>query len=492
MSNLYHISDEGPSCNSSREMRNRAEKMRRDKLNSYIGELATLVPMVASSAKKMDKTSILRLTATHLRINQTLLRSNPQVEMPKQIDQYLLEQIVCNELGGFMLILTVSGKIIFVSHTVENLLGYLQTDLMGQSIYNITSQTDHDKLRTYLTSSGDLETSWRKYFTISLKRAGPKSEAPVFESVRVMGIHRPCGTPHDFNQNTSTSNEVVAINSANNDILVLFIRVNRPEPISNKLLDASRDEYITRHLVDGRIINCDHRISLVAGYMTDEVAGLSAFKFMHKDDLHFVIVALRQMYDRGETKGSSCYRLLSRNSKFIYLKTNGFLEVDSQGTVESFICINTLVDEKEGIRLNEDMKRRYSAYVNFNTIPSSPDSHPSKESVEDPQHVEQAVMHLIRNLPSPGSDICSTPSPKLHYVNEKQDCDAHLTEISTDNYHGTIKTVMKRPPSTDLDANLSLKRRKSLSSIYSIGSTPMAFPDALLPTRKAVIKKETI
>lgn len=52
-------------------MRNRAEKMRRDKLNSYIGELATLVPMVARSAKRMDKTSILRLAATHLRIYQS-------------------------------------------------------------------------------------------------------------------------------------------------------------------------------------------------------------------------------------------------------------------------------------------------------------------------------------------------------------------------------------------------------------------------------------
>lgn len=52
-------------------MRNRAEKMRRDKINSYITELAQLVPMIARSVKRMDKTSILRLTATHLRIYQS-------------------------------------------------------------------------------------------------------------------------------------------------------------------------------------------------------------------------------------------------------------------------------------------------------------------------------------------------------------------------------------------------------------------------------------
>lgn len=50
--------------------------MRRDKLNSYIGELAQLVPMIARSAKRMDKTSILRLTATHLRIYQSEFYGN--------------------------------------------------------------------------------------------------------------------------------------------------------------------------------------------------------------------------------------------------------------------------------------------------------------------------------------------------------------------------------------------------------------------------------
>lgn len=51
-------------------MRNKAEKQRRDRLNSFINELATLVPMVSRSSKKMDKTSILRLAAVYLRLYQ--------------------------------------------------------------------------------------------------------------------------------------------------------------------------------------------------------------------------------------------------------------------------------------------------------------------------------------------------------------------------------------------------------------------------------------
>lgn len=57
---------------SSREMRNLAEKKRRDTLNTHINELSTLVPMVARSSKKMDKTSVLRLSATYLRMNKSM------------------------------------------------------------------------------------------------------------------------------------------------------------------------------------------------------------------------------------------------------------------------------------------------------------------------------------------------------------------------------------------------------------------------------------
>lgn len=76
--------------------------------------------------------------------------------------------------------------------------------------------------------------------------------------------------------------------------MVFFVKVFRPEPIADRLMEAVKDEYVTRHLIDGRIINCDQRISYIAGYMTEEVSGLSAFKFMHRDDVRWVMIALRQ------------------------------------------------------------------------------------------------------------------------------------------------------------------------------------------------------
>ncbi|KAF2899287.1 hypothetical protein ILUMI_06889 [Ignelater luminosus] len=465
---------------SSREMRNRAEKMRRDKLNSCIGELAALVPMVARSAKRMDKTSILRLAATHLRIYQTLIngKSRTPQEFPK-VDQFVLEQLVFEQLSGFLLILTSSGKIVFVSHTVEQLLGHLQTDLMGQSIYNITHPEDHDRLRLHI-SSNMWGSDWRKYFNVHLKRSGPRSEAPVYEPVNFMGMQKTNSDKSpERTHNGTSSGEVVSTTTAttttssNTDILIFFVKLSRPEPIADRLMEAVKDEYVTRHLVDGRIINCDQRISYVAGYMTEEVSGLSAFKFMHRDDVRWVMIALRQMYDRGESRGSSCYRLLSRTGQFIYLRTFGFLEIDNTGTVESFVCINTLVSEEEGQRLIKEMKERYSAIIKASSPAAltNGNGETSTPSVEDPQQLELAIAHLVTNLPSPGSESRSTPSPRSAF--ENQDCPAERHTYSPNPPLAIrVKTVSsKRPPSTDLGMNM-YKRHKVASEHTHLQSPP--------------------
>lgn len=82
--------------------------------------------------------------------------------------------------------------------------------------------------------------------------------------------------------------------SGNDIVLVCVGLIVRPPKICDRLLEACKTEYKTRHLIDGRIVQCEQAISIVAGYMTDEVTGLSPFAFMHKDEVRWVMVALRQ------------------------------------------------------------------------------------------------------------------------------------------------------------------------------------------------------
>ncbi|XP_068081210.1 aryl hydrocarbon receptor nuclear translocator homolog [Anabrus simplex] len=467
---------------SSRQQRNKAEKQRRDKLNNFITELSTLVPMVASSPKRMDKTSILRLSATYLRMYRCLpltsgdLCSLPSTQDSRSIYAHLLDILL--DMDGFMLIVNATGKIVFVTHTVEKLLGHPQNDLLGQSLYNITCPDDHAELRKNLTpdedpsaasaspvasddSSSDDTTSssaqsspsprltsgtpeappgptppperQRRSFYLHLsQRATSRSDNAQYETVHILGYlkvpHKPERGPPTHTR--SRKQRELPTTNSNDIVLVAVAQLFKEKKITDlSLLEASRDEYVTRHTKDGRIIYSDHRISVVAGYMAEEVSGLSAFNFMHKEDVKLTLIALQRMYDLGEGHGSSCYRLMSKSGQFIYLRTHGYLEYDKDTQdVTTFICINTLMTEKEGEDGLKEMKKRFSASIasigmsDFHNVIT-----PGPSSVSAPEQPAISPVALEDSLPlsdmsqymsgSEEQNHSPQPGPNAHYVN---------------------------------------------------------------------------
>lgn len=71
------------------------------------------------------------------------------------------------------------------------------------------------------------------------------------------------------------------------------------------------------------------------------------------------------MYDCRSSYGESTYRLFTRSGGVIYLHTKGFLEMNNVANqVQSFVCVNTLLNESEGQQLLMNMKRKYSVIIN--------------------------------------------------------------------------------------------------------------------------------
>ncbi|XP_038114601.1 aryl hydrocarbon receptor nuclear translocator 2 isoform X1 [Culex quinquefasciatus] len=457
MYNMYHFNrydyeDSKAACKilNGREARNRAEKNRRDKLNGSIQELSGMVPHVAESPRRMDKTAVLRLSAHALRVDYVFGKTSPKPETkPVVVQQPEVQDTLFRMLNGFLLTVTCRGQIVLVSASVEQFLGHCQTDLYGQSLYGMVHPDDLALLKQQLvptnlvnlfessapasssSSSGsrsaesneDLQKRSRdeeaeideklrqdrRRFNLRIARAGPRSEPTAYEMVTVDGCFRRAdAAPRGLKSSGPSGLQLlrrgrggredgISLHSINgNDIvLVAMVRVMKVPTICDRLIEACKYEYKTRHLIDGRIVQCDHRISVVAGYMTNEVSGLSPFTFMHKDDVRWVIVALRQMYDYNQPNGESCYRLMTRTGDFIYLKTRGYLEVDdSTKVVKSFVCINTLVSDEEGRRLVQEMKRKFSVIVDQKDLPDESD----EPAVENQQQIEQAVMNLITNF----------------------------------------------------------------------------------------------
>lgn len=108
-----------------------------------------------------------------------------------------------------------------------------------------------------------------------------------------------------------------------------------------------RDEYITRHDACGTIMYSDHRVSYVTGYMPENILGASAFLYMHQNDLLWSMVAHKQMLGTEHGQGVVTFRLRCQDNSYVTLRSRGYLEFDKQtGEFESFVCINSLVDEQ--------------------------------------------------------------------------------------------------------------------------------------------------
>ncbi|XP_021192500.3 uncharacterized protein LOC110377805 isoform X1 [Helicoverpa armigera] len=458
-----------------REMRNRAEKMRRDRLNQSVAELASMVPPVVAARRKIDKTTVLRLTAHYLRAHQYVfgdsIGQSPQEFKPDSMLKVL------SMFNGFLITTTYRGIIVVASQNVHQYLGYTELDLLGQNLLNITHEDDRAMLREQLMPksqtlgpNGELMimdepdairkaeealAQEKRQFIIRLKKLGQRSEPNQYITCHVEGSLRKSDRAcRGYNRCCQIVRRARARSenpcSSGNDIV--FIGVVRPTSetfINESALESYRMEYRTRHSIDGEIIQCEARIALVTGYMTHEVSGVNAMNFMHRDDVRWVIIALREMYDQHRLFGESCYRLIAKNGQSIYMRTRGCLEVDKETrAVTSFVCTNTVVNEEEGKQLIKLMKQKFAMMVISkedvapaekpanNEIAPPPvnenveelqdeeeeeeedededDEDDSDEEdqtdedqdalVEDPRRLEEVILHLVTNLPSPSSN----------------------------------------------------------------------------------------
>lgn len=96
------------------------------------------------------------------------------------------------------------------------------------------------------------------------------------------------------------------------------------------------------------------------------------------------------MYDNQKMYGESCYRLMTKNGQFIYMRTRGRLDVDQNSRAcTSFVCTNTVVDEKEGKQLIKFMRKKFAMMVNNYDTPA----------IEIPEEeIKDVIIFILHNL----------------------------------------------------------------------------------------------
>lgn len=138
------------------------EKRRRDKMNTYITELASIIPMSHNMSRKLDKLTVLRMAVQHMKSVQGIVNSFTEghYKPPFLSDQDLNKLItqVNNRFFGKILlyeclnhnfimfqaaegfVFAVScdhGKILYISKSVTQVLNYLPVSIKNVKFFKI-------------------------------------------------------------------------------------------------------------------------------------------------------------------------------------------------------------------------------------------------------------------------------------------------------------------------------------------------------------------
>ncbi|CAH1786265.1 unnamed protein product [Owenia fusiformis] len=372
------------------------EKRRRDKMNGYITELSNMIPMCNAMDRKLDKLTVLRMAVQHMKSIRGAISPFTEVsQKPAFLSDDELQHLILKAAEGFLFVVSCDrGKFLYASESVKNILYYNQTDLIGQSLFDIIHPKDISTIKEQLTSS---DVSPRDRFIDAKTMMPVKTEVPQDQSRLCSGARRSficrmrCAAKEsslvktesepDLDNDIATKRRkdrktyvaihctgylkswppakrnLVVDNEYDNDCnLSCLVAVGQlqqqydPQAWSeNPRIKTRPVEFMSRHAVDGKFMYVDQRATTMTGYLPQELLGTSVYEHYHNDDLvHLADFHKRVLLNKDQKLETNTYRFKTKSGTFLHLKTKAFSFRNPWTKEHEFIsAINTMVPIQE-------------------------------------------------------------------------------------------------------------------------------------------------
>uniref|UniRef100_A0A671VVQ7 Basic helix-loop-helix ARNT like 1a n=1 Tax=Sparus aurata TaxID=8175 RepID=A0A671VVQ7_SPAAU len=333
-----------------REAHSQIEKRRRDKMNSFIDELASLVPTCNAMSRKLDKLTVLRMAVQHMKTLRGA--SNPYTEAnykPSFLSDDELKHLILRAADGFLFVVGCDrGKILFVSESVYKILNYSQniTDTglpVKTDIAPGPSRLCSGARRSFFCRMKCNRPSVKvedKDFpsTCSKKKADRKSFCTI-HSTGYLKSWPP--TKMGLDEDNEPDNE-----GCNLSCLVAIGRLHPhivPQP-SLADIRVKPTEYVSRHAIDGKFVFVDQRATAILAYLPQELLGTSFYEYFHQDDIGHLAECHRQVLQMREKINTNCYKFKIKDGSFITLRSRWFSFMNPwTKEVEYIVSTNTVV-----------------------------------------------------------------------------------------------------------------------------------------------------
>ncbi|KAM6078218.1 aryl hydrocarbon receptor-like isoform 2-T2 [Theristicus caerulescens] len=355
-------------------------KRHRERLNRELERLAGLLPFPEEVVAGLDKLSVLRLSAGYLRAKSffsVALKNHGAKEVERDGDYSNGQapgsaavpegELLLQALNGFVLVVTSEGLIFYSSHTIQDYLGFHQTDVMHQSVFELIHTEDQQEFRRNL------------HWALNAPHAPEGGKSLGFSAVAYKPDQLP---PEDssflersfvcrFRCLLDNSSGFLALNlqgrlkflhgqnkrsedgSALPPQLALFAISTPLQPPSILQIRTKNMIFRTKHKLDFTPLACDAKGKIVLGYTEAELRMRgTGYQFVHAADMLYCAENHVRMMKTGES-GLTVFRLLTKENRWKWVQANARL-VYKNGKPEYIIVTQRpLIDEEGGEHLQK-------------------------------------------------------------------------------------------------------------------------------------------
>jgi len=426
---LYHqdislqIKDDNNDTRHLRQNHSEIEKRRRDKMNTYISELSSMIPTCKAMSRKMDKLTVLRLAVQHLKTIRGSLDSYTEGNYkPPMLTDKELKQLIIPCADGFLFVVdSARGRILYVSESVNKTLNFSHQDLMGQSLFDILHPKDIPKVKEQLSNCD----STPRERLIDSKTLLPVKGGDVPQSItrlhpgarRVFFCRMKCKEPVDstpikqeeepnpgpmlnsgYSSGSSTSSTTAAGRKKKKNVrtdkrylsiqctgylkswpltkigldsdtsrgveegteescMNCLVAVGRIQPTFQATIKDCLEkgnttahglEFTSRHGTDGKFSYVDQRVTLLLGYLPQELTGTSLYEHIQYDDIPAISECHKNALKNPQEVRSPYFRFRAKDGKFVKLESK-WKQFRNPWTkeIEYLVCKNYMLISNE-------------------------------------------------------------------------------------------------------------------------------------------------
>ncbi|CAB3407904.1 unnamed protein product [Caenorhabditis bovis] len=379
-------------------------KRHRERLNGELETVAMLLPYDSATISRLDKLSVLRLAVSFLQCkahfqacihNANYLSGYPITthsylynpspatpfsnKVPTVFDLRIgtpmfdheesdFEDIALKALGGFILVLNDNGEIYYASENIEQFLGFHQSDVLHQPVYDLIHSEDREDIRQQLDANIHVPpTSSNAHFDVFAPQNSKYLTRNVNARFRCL-LDNTCGflridmTGKLFSLHGLPPSYVMGRTNAGPVLGMICICTPFVPPSTTEI--ASEDMILkTKHQLDGSLVSMDPKVYEMLE-ITDADLPMKLYNLIHVEDAVCMAEAHKEVIKNGSS-GLLIYRLISLKSRRIYFVQSSCRLFYKNGKPESIGLTYRLLNEVEGTMLLEKRSSLKAKLLSF-------------------------------------------------------------------------------------------------------------------------------